>query len=101
MDKFILTSIPLAELVTVISETVKKEVESATSYRKPEPESEYITRQEAACILGISLPTLNDWSKRGVLPSYRIQSRVRYKKAEVLDSLKQVQTIKYRRGDLS
>jgi excisionase family DNA binding protein len=101
LDKFILSSIPLDELVTVISETVKKEVESATSFRKPESESEYITRQDAARILGISLPTLNDWSKRGVLPSYRIQSRVRYKKAEVLDSLKQVQTIKYRRGDLS
>lgn len=98
MDKILFSPISLDELVTVISETVKKEVESAPSFRIPEPVSEYITRKETARLLGISLPTLNDWSKRGIIPSYRIQSRVRYKKNEVLESLKKVRTTIYGKG---
>jgi excisionase family DNA binding protein len=101
MEKLLFSPISLDELVTVISETVKKEVESAPSFRTPETPSEYITRKETARLLGISLPTLNDWSKRGVIPSYRIESRVRYKKNEVLESLKKVRTNIYGKGNNS
>ena len=74
------------------------EVEKLNLYKKPEPQTEYITRKETARILGVSLPTLNDWSKRGIIPSYRISSRVRYKKEDVLNSLDLVKTIKHRRA---
>lgn len=55
-----------------------------------------VTRQEAANLLGISLPTLHHYSKHGVIPAYRIGSRVRYKKCELMDCLTKVQTLKYR-----
>ncbi len=96
-QNLILTQIPLQNLITAISDAVKTEFEKL-NHKQPEPVTEYITRKATAEILGISLPTLNDWSKRGVLPSYRIASRVRYKKGEVLNSLSLVQTIKYRRN---
>jgi excisionase family DNA binding protein len=96
MQNILFSQISLEDLKAAISEVVKAEVERLNLH-KPEPSAEYISRKESARILGITLPTLNDWSKRGIIPSYRIESRVRYKKAEVEDSLRRVQTIKHSR----
>lgn len=97
MTQTILTQIPLEELMTAIQDAVKTEIEKL-NLNKPETPTEYITRKDTAGILGISLPTLNDWSKRGVIPSYRIASRVRYKRAEVMNSLTKVHSLKYGRA---
>lgn len=83
--------------MTAIQGAVKTEIEKL-NLSKPETPTEYITRKDTAGILGISLPTLNDWSKRGVIPSYRIASRVRYKRAEVMNSLTKVHSLKYGRA---
>ena len=59
---------------------------------------EYITRKETATLLGVSLPTLHDWTKKGVLPAKKINSRVRYEKQAVLDAMQSVTPLKYRRA---
>jgi hypothetical protein len=41
-------------------------------------------------MLKVSLVTLWDWTKKDVLPAYRIGYKVRYKKRKVLASLKQM-----------
>jgi len=79
------------QLHTVLSEVLKLEFSKFNNVTPPE-EPEYITRKETAHILGVSLVTLNVWSKTGVIPAYRIESRVRYKKSEVLNSLTKVRT---------
>jgi excisionase family DNA binding protein len=43
----------------------------------------YLTRNEVAEILNISLPTLNLYTKKGLLKSYKMGARVLYKKCEV------------------
>jgi excisionase family DNA binding protein len=91
MNDLILSPIPLSELATVIQTTVQREFERIHNSQTPQPENEYITRKETCQILGISLPTLNDYSKRGLLPSYRIGSRIRYKKEEVFNSINERQ----------
>ena len=98
MNEIILSSFPLESLKAAISEAVKAEVEKINFNNKPIQEPEYITRKETAKILGVSLVTLNQWQKQGLVPAYRIASRVRYKKAEVLKCLNQVQTSKYGRA---
>jgi len=91
MNKFQITNLEVSELETLIENSVKKALEGL----KPEKsETELITRQETAQILGITLVTLNSWSKLGKIPSYRIGTRVRYKKSEVLESLNKVSTLK-------
>ena len=52
---------------------------------KPQPAGgkEYITRKEVAALLQITLPTVHDWTKKGVLRAYKIGKRVYYKPAEV------------------
>ncbi len=97
MEQIILSPIPLANLTGAISEIIKKELALLNESKPHTNEAELITRQEAAEILGISLPTLNDWTKTGLLPAYRIGTRVRYKRDEVLASVKQVQTSKHKR----
>ena len=85
------------ELKIAVSEAVIAEFAKFASLQKPQSETEYITRKETALILGISLPTLNDWSKNGIIPSNRIATRVRYKKSDIEASLDKVQSLKYSR----
>lgn len=46
-----------------------------------------ITRTEAAQMLGVTLPTVIDWGKKGILKFYRIGNRVRYKYSEVMEAV--------------
>ena len=46
-------------------------------------DNDYLTRIETAKLLRVTLPTLADWTKRGILKSYRMGTRIRYKRLEV------------------
>ena len=48
-----------------------------------QPESELMTRKEAAAYLKITLVTLNAWTRQGVIDSRRIQGRVYYFRSEL------------------
>lgn len=52
--------------------------------------SKLLTRQETAELLSVSLVTLWDWTKKDIVPAYRIGNKVRYKKSEILLALKQM-----------
>ena len=98
-QQIIFTGISLEQLQDSIRTTVKNEVERIIeNLPTPTTAPELITRKETAQILGISLPTLNDWTKIGILPAQRIGTRIRYKRTDVYNSLKEVETLKYRRG---
>lgn len=49
-----------------------------------------LTREEAAEMLSISLVSLWKYTKEDILPAYRIGTKVRYKKSEILLALKQM-----------
>lgn len=83
------------EFKTIVQIEVQKIVEGLTA--NPEPAPELITRKETIDILGISYPTLNEWTKNGIIPAQRIGTRVRYNRANVYASLKNIETLKYRR----
>lgn len=56
------------------------------------PEEKLLTRIETAKMLGVTLPTVIDWGKKGILKGYRIGNRVRYKYSEVMETLTNNQT---------
>lgn len=58
---------------------------------EPKPEK-LLTRMETARLLGVTLPTVYDWTKKGVLTAYRIGNRIRYKHAEIMDTLEKNKT---------
>ena len=91
MQDMLLSSIPYDQLKLELSETIKKELQTLFITLQPQAEkTEYLTRKQAAVLLGVSLPTLNEWTKSGLVPGYRIASRVRYKRASVEAALSQI-----------
>lgn len=57
----------------------------------------YLSRQEVARLLKITLPTLHEYTKAGIIKGSRIGSRVLYLESDILDSVKEIPIQKYRR----
>lgn len=83
------TTIPLADFKELLNNCIREQFEN----HKPEPpkDDEFITTNEAIKILGVSKPTLHKWKTEGLIPFYRISSRIRFKKSEIIDA---IQTVK-------
>jgi len=47
---------------------------------------EFITRKEAAEILKVSVTTVINYEKRGIIIAYRIGNRIRYKQKDILNA---------------
>lgn len=93
MDNILFSPLPLEQLKTEISEAVLKEIVTYLQSSCSTPQqSDILNRKEAAKLLGISLVTLNQWTKEGRVTGYRIASRIRYKRSELENSLSQIKT---------
>ena len=97
MEPILLNGINLSDIKKVLREVLE---EKSNDFAKPvkSEDQEYLTRKEVAKLLKISLTTLNDWSKQGIVQAYRIGNRVLYKKKEIEDSVSKVQSFKNKRG---
>ena len=49
-----------------------------------------LSREETAKMLSVSLVTLWDWTRKDIVPAYRIGNKVRYKKSEVISALQKM-----------
>lgn len=78
---------------------IKDTIEQSVKDLLPEPTSSitYLTRQETANKLGVSLVTLHKWTKSGIVKGHHINSRVRYKSDEIDRALQEIESTKYRR----
>lgn len=92
MENQIFSPISIGELKTVISETVMNEVKKLLLSNQQPQQPEFITRKETSKILGVSLVTLSSWQNSGIIPAYRINTRVRFKRVEVISCLTAIQT---------
>lgn len=92
-EPIVLSPIPLPDLLGEITKVVRSELDARTPATAP-PVEELLTRDQAAALLSITLPTLRDWTRRGYVTGYRLGTRVRYKRNEVLGSLQQMRTAK-------
>jgi excisionase family DNA binding protein len=91
----VLVSISLEELYSNVDRIVKSAIQSEIQgLKQPVQPVELLSRFEAAKLLGISLPTLNNYSQDGRLQSYKIGSRIRYKREEVLSALQKTKKFK-------
>jgi excisionase family DNA binding protein len=98
MQDLLFSPVPIEQLKAELSETIKKELQALLLViQPPKEQTEYLTRKEAANLLSISLPTLNEWTKEGKVIGYRIASRVRYKRSELETALIQIHTSKSKR----
>ena len=75
------------QIQNAIIEGVKTQLEELKKSFQPIQPTEYLTRKEVAQLFQINLSTLYNWTKKGVLNSYSIGSRIYYKRAEVNNSI--------------
>jgi len=98
MPQIIIHGIELTDFIKQISEIIDEKLKENFEKAPIEKKSEYLNRFEVAEILKISLPTLNNWSKAGILQSYRIGNRVLYKQDEIDQAVHEVKNLKHKRG---
>jgi len=85
-DKIITTQIhgiTPDEFKESILKDIREELKKLSLNFQPQIPSEYVTRKELSKILKVSVITLADWEKKGVIKSYLIGNLVRYKRAEL------------------
>ena len=81
------------ELVDIIKEGVKLELNRQRSIGNPlnrlsitGEDTEYLTRNEVSKVLNVTVQTLNNWRREGVLNPLKIGGRVLYKKEDVYNN---------------
>jgi excisionase family DNA binding protein len=75
------------QLKESILSDVRTELKEIVLNFQPQMQPEYLTRKEVAKILKVSLVTLSDWNKKGVLKPYRLGNLIRYKRVELDQAL--------------
>lgn len=96
MAKLLLNTIELSDIEKIVERVFDKKLKSLSTPK--EKELKLLTRKDTAKLLRISLPTLHDWTKTGIVKAYRIGNRVLYKLEEVKEALLKIQTQNTRGG---
>jgi len=95
---FQITTIDQDELELVIKNSL---IEALKSWQPPQAEpqnsKEYLTRKEVGMLLRLSLPTIDDYIKRGIFKAVRFKGRVRVLKSSVDEAAVEIKSIRYRR----
>ena len=73
-----------------IREAVKecfKEFSSYPQSNDPKNEKEFLTRKETASLFNVSLVTIHEWQKNGILKVYKMGNKSFFKYSELLETL--------------
>ena len=84
MDNLIFSPIDKRQLIQEIAEEVAFRL--AQQLQPPTPEDELIQIPEAMKLLGRSRTTINNWRKEGFLKEQVINTRVYFKKSDILNA---------------
>ncbi len=76
-------SVTPEQLKNAIIEGVKVQLEDLKKHLQPKEPTKYLTRNDVAEMLSVDLSTVHNYTKRKILQSYQIGSRVYYKRDEV------------------
>jgi excisionase family DNA binding protein len=60
--------------------------EFSKKFTPKEPEI-WISRKEVSELLGVSMVTIHNWSKDGILKAYKIGNRVRFRRSDIEKTL--------------
>lgn len=71
------------EFKAEILEGVGKQLQEFSENFQPKEPTIWITRQEAADLIGVSLVTIHNWTKVGVIHAHKIGARIRFKRSDI------------------
>jgi excisionase family DNA binding protein len=66
-----------------ILEGVGKQLQEFSKNFTPKELTVWITRKEVSELIGVSLVTIHNWTKEGIIHAYKIGNRVRFKRSEI------------------
>lgn len=90
MGKVILSTLELSDIKKVMEDVLENKLKGFTTQEKKE--LNFLSRKDTAKLLCISLPTLHEWTKTGVITAHRIGNRVLFKENEITQALSKIQT---------
>ena len=71
------------EFKAEIIEGVSKQLQEFSKNFQPKEPTIWITRQEAADLIGVSLVTIHNWTKEGIIHAHKIGTRIRFKRSDI------------------
>ena len=99
MQAVILIGEARAQLLEDVRAIVRHELTYLTPAAAPAPADELLSVREAAALLGVTVQTVHEWKRRGLLKYHKLGSRSYLKQADVLAALQgQQRTVKSGRG---
>lgn len=95
----IMYSIELDELVRRIADEVERRMRDMKRNTDADSSTQsgadaLLNRVQAAKLLGITVPTLREYTRRGHVTGYRLGSRVRYKRSELVAGMERMRYAK-------
>lgn len=87
----ILDTVELIDIKRIVEEVIEEKFKKL-SINEESNKPGLISRKETAKFLRISLPTLHDWTKHGMIKAYRIGNRVLYKQDDIENALTQIRS---------
>lgn len=98
MENQILYSMKLPEFLEKIEQIIERRLERLQPQK--DETSKYLSRTQVMELLRVSAPTLRDWTRLGWLKSYKIGTRVLYKRKEVEGAIDGLQQHKNKKGGI-
>ena len=86
MKEQLIVTLNVGDLQNIIDECIVSAIVK-NQPPKENPEEILLRRKDVAKLFGISLVTVDEWMRLGKIPYYRVNSRIFFKKKEVLDCL--------------
>jgi hypothetical protein len=65
--------------------------------QKEDVDLKYLSREEVCTILKVSMPTLNTYTKKGIIKGSKIGSRMLYLEADIKSAIQDATSVKYKR----
>ena len=87
-NSVIIQQITPEQLREMISEIFTQKISDLQPHQEQTPK--YLTRQETADLLHVSLVTLHQWNREGTLKPRRIGNRVLYRLSEIEETLEKI-----------
>lgn len=87
MAEIILSQVPIDELVSRLTDAVLNKITSNVS----NDDERLLSCEEARKVFvpAVSRQTIANWTRAGVLKSYRVSGRIYYKKSEIITAAKE------------
>ena len=79
--------ITVEELAEKVSDKLVVKNEKYLNELNAKKDDTLITRKEVVSYLRVSFPTIDNWTKKGILRAYYMGNRVYYKKEEIFKTL--------------